>query len=150
MREIKFRAWLSARSKDPSEGIMYSPEEVYFVAHGEANCDGDVMSFEDGLTIEQYTGLHDKNGKEIYEGDIILHEKRNRPHSENTKTCKVRSIVEWYSGVMSKDGFIAGEPCFRGREIYNEKGYSCYFWTVFSFCEVIGNIHENPELLAQS
>lgn len=121
MREIKFRAWLSAQSKDPTEGIMFLPEEVYYVSQDSANCDGDIMSFEDGLILEQFTGLHDKNGKEIFEGDIVknkfifgyvFYDEKRAQFMINDERCGEQDYAEGFCGV-----------------------------------DVIGNIHENPELL---
>ncbi len=76
----------------------------------------------DRLAVEQFTGLHDKNGKEIYVGDIV--EYRNIYRDGHPI---LRKIV--------KDMFHAA---FLARQ-----------WTPESEVEVIGNIHENPELLGQ-
>lgn len=68
------------------------------------------------LLIEQYTGVKDANGKEIYEGDII----KMLPDSLN------------------------------GEEIVEVKWRNEGFWgyfNAFDNCEIIGNIHENPELI---
>ena len=62
MREIKFRAW----DKIGNKWFVDLPVCIQIDREGELNC------FNGGV-IYQYTGLHDKNGKEIYEGDIVNH-----------------------------------------------------------------------------
>jgi uncharacterized phage protein (TIGR01671 family) len=69
-------------------------------------------------TVGQYTCLTDKNGKKIFEGDIV------------TNSCGIKETVEFYKGRYYP--FIA----FPEYNCWDEKE-----------CEVIGNIHDNPELL---
>ena len=79
-------------------------------------------------TVGQYTGLKDKNGKRIFEGDIC----------RNTRTGEIVS-VKWH-------GTMAGY-------VWNKRradGFLFDFGELFRACdkyEVIGNIHDNPELL---
>ncbi len=82
-------------------------------------------------TVGQYTGLKDKNGKEIYEGDIITTD-LERPYL----------IVEYRNGAFMIN-------CNDGSDDY----YDIFFRTseepqeVWKYGEVIGNIHDNPELM---
>ena len=82
-------------------------------------------------TVGQYTGLKDKNGKEIYEGDIITTD-LERPYL----------VVEYRNGAFMLN-------CNDGLEDY----YDIFFATsedpkeVYKYGEVIGNIYENPELI---
>lgn len=109
MREIKFRAW------DTVDKQMYSWAFMMQSGDGRALSIREVLNktHEEWLEVMQFTGLCDKNGKEIYEGDIT----------------KGGYIVRSIFGCWCLD---KGETPFL---------YEC------KDVEVIGNIHENPELL---
>lgn len=90
-------------------------------------------------TVGQYTGITDKNGKRIFEGDIVrLNE--DYDYGSDNRFLRIPLLVEWdmemarfkaYKGVLPK-----GEVCVdTGLELYDDE------------YEVIGNIHDNPELL---
>jgi uncharacterized phage protein (TIGR01671 family) len=105
----------------------------------------------DGATLGQYTGLKDKNGKEIYEGDILnapvtLNQERfgNRQYYvvgnlDGQYILTVRYIPKLK--IALRDGYQFGYLCkILG---YGENGYRGEDDDI----EVIGNIHDNPELL---
>jgi len=82
-------------------------------------------------TVGQFTGLLDKNGKEIYEGDVY----RN-PNSIGT------------TKVIFKDGAFMGQYISHEKDLRNTDIYDAYSaFPINPWCEVIGNIYENPELL---
>ena len=95
------------------------------------------------VTVGQFTGLYDKNGKEIYEGDILLWTRKN-VHIEG---CPLRDFAD------RCETFYDDDKCaFRFK--YKLDCGSCIGLLDFSddradesYIEIIGNIHDNPELL---
>ena len=85
----------------------------------------------DAETVGQYTGLKDKNGKEIYEGDIC------------TVSLKFFDIKNEKTKVIFKDG------CFYFQYGYSDDYVKSYKAWETDSAEVIGNIHDNPELLGK-
>ncbi len=121
MREIKFRAW------DETEKHMYNWENL--LNQNLKNIF--TIPEECGYNIMQYTGLKDKNGKEIYEGDIIF-------IKGETKLLDIKGKVE-YSNILAQfiitnTGNIVNEAEPLGD--YEEEDI-----------EKIGNVYDNPELL---
>lgn len=102
--------------------------------------DSDRPTWVEPDTIGQFTGLHDKNGKEIYEGDIIQHR-------------RMKVIVKFWRGAYGYGRIIAREYAFVPFVGSDDNKNALQFTdgTVFDtdFCEVIGNIHDNLKLLEQ-
>ncbi len=120
-REIKFRAWDKINKK-----IILHREILEQVI--EYNGCFDL----DDFTIMQYTGLKDKNGKGIYEGDILKYE--DNFDEDNMKITYIK-WKEAYSGFLFSEIDKDGDSSFYGGIYCPEEK------------EIIGNIHENPELL---
>jgi uncharacterized phage protein (TIGR01671 family) len=117
MRELKFRAWWP----DVKELVYFGNPEIICDTENKWGIffEAKYNVFLGQCDVEQFTGLHDKNGKEIYEGDIL----------------------------QSDGGLV-------GKVVFDDGTFSCrskklLFWSASSFEDdlIIGNIHENPELL---
>lgn len=122
MREIKFRAWDECNAD--GECMVYaSLGELVKSGYGEFNLAVD----EDDAPVMQYTGLKDKNGVEIYEGDIL--------EGFSFETVGTKLPVIWFNNMSQ---FVAN----------SEKGI---YWINADIEEgklqVIGNIYEHPHLL---
>ena len=120
MREIKFRVW-DKILRDYSKNTM-----------GWYHSKNGIVSPETGdrYIFEQYAGLKDKNGKEIYEGDII---------------------VGTYKDMRTDTGLVVFKGCGFKVEIPNVGDDELVDWERYSdSIEVIGNIYENPELLKEN
>jgi uncharacterized phage protein (TIGR01671 family) len=119
-REIKFRAWVVRDSEDDAEIVPYMEDmngvESYndpFEEHRKGN-----------IVLLQYTGLQDKNGREIYEGDILQDDYG-------------AGEVEWVKEHCAYMVFTRNPSIYHRLESDGKLVQS----------EVIGSIYENPELL---
>ena len=117
MREIEFRAWCKKENK-----MFYNVEHEYDFYEDCESSFGDILDMPERYEVMQYVGIKDKNGKKIFEGDIVK--------LDEDEVC----FIEWdkydYSyRIKNKevDDILSG---FRPKDF-----------------EVIGNIYENPELL---
>lgn len=123
-----FRAWDGG-----SLCRMYSPEEVWVCDGGIWVIDEDSWDNEwvlnNDLNLMQSTGLTDKNGKEIFEGDIL-------------KVTDKHSWLEVVSFNENKAMFVSKET---KREVEETPLYDLFNTDIFEV-EIIGNIHTTPEL----
>lgn len=135
MRETKFRAWekslkfmgrvVELSFADDSEGFRPVVARVQNVSDfGQVEHYTTSTEIENRLYIEQYTGMTDKNGVEIYEGDIVEYK------SEMVNFHNVAKVV--YFAEEATFVFAVSESTY---------------YVPSDVYEVIGNIHENPELL---
>jgi len=114
MREIKFRAW-----DEKAKKMIYPTEIMSITSTGQVH----IMNIcDDNLIALFFTGLKDKNGKEIYEGDIVGEE-------------GIVYLVEFEDGMFE---LAHGTPLIDWIYARERQGLEI---------EIIGNIHENPELL---
>ena len=118
MRPIKFRAWIHWPDRKTAQ-MYYGVERSYPLCN---------IIDKEYVNLMQFTGLTDKNGKEIYEGDIL--------RTETDKPMVVGWSNKFASYVLNRSGWAFshwfGEACDPEN------------------CEVIGNKHENPELLTNN
>lgn len=123
---LRFRAWLKKEQKMDNEidHISWLEDELYCIGDGITY----MVSAED-LVLMQSTGLVDKNGKEIFEGDIVR-QVRTQPTTENETITGVVTMIEGAWLIMNDNEQLAS-----------------YLWSETDGNEIIGNIYENPELL---
>ena len=146
MRAIKFRVWDKSKNKlSLVKSINYADdgyaETVIIEPAPKTEYYNGLVNGENGV-LQQFTGLLDTNGKEIYEGDIL----------------RLRITIEtkgYHTSEVWRD--ISGAWCVNpnpkhtngsSRALINfiKDGNSCYE-SRFAECEIIGNIFENPELI---
>lgn len=119
MKEIKFRAW-DGTKMHYDRVVLYLGEAWLEKASFES--DKILLESTNPCIPMQYTGLKDKNGKEIYEGDVI------RRQNENIGKCIFSLGSFWYEGKDGRWGFCMNDAYTGG-------------------FEVIGNVYETPDLI---
>lgn len=98
-------------------------------------------------TIGQYTGLKDKNGKEIYEGDIVEFldtGEEGYEYKEGYDFNNIASIV-WENGRFELDNIYDNNSAVL--EFMNNESHEEFIDELMSDCQIIGNVFENSELL---
>lgn len=140
IRDIKFRG-----KKIDSDDWMYGYlrevwgeiQRKFVIAPAKSfECDGYTDTEEDYVkeeTIGQFTGLHDKNGKEIYEGDIVRAPLLDPIFGDTIKDKSINASIRYNNG-----SFVVS---------YYDGEHNVYIQDLYDEIEVIGNIHDNPGLL---
>lgn len=125
----KFRAWLKYEGcfADSIESIRYDKETVFLKWGGFGK--GDRFEFYE-VELMQSTGLFDKNGKEIFEGDIVDYKGR-------------KALVSWHGSYASFIYRFVDESHKRNAEWKP-------LYLAYMRCEIIGNVYENKELLEEN
>ena len=141
-REFKFRAWDKTLSMWASDGWKMDNLGRVILHSGPA--------FSPDYVIEQYTGLKDRNGKEIYDGDVVMVGTYGHlwaiDRMFNPKQGDIL-IVKWLGS-----GFNLSRPSVQASPLADTPNASANVDNYALWCgqrdvEVIGNIHENPDLL---
>lgn len=133
MREIKFRAYIKKDYNKELAGKILNVSSIHLKARkaiigysiSRSNYGNHSFDFEN-IELMQYTGLHDKNGKEIYEGDIV----------------KTYISGRWLLGKVIYEHSRFTIDVTNNKELeYGRTGI------IENFTEVIGNIYENKDLI---
>lgn len=137
MRTIKFRVWDKSQktydSYNPysrTNDFFIKQDGVLFSSFGDS-----IASEDDGeFVIEQFTGLYDKNGKEIYEGDIVTVSPEFEPSAEDIHTGEVIFAIGYGAYMIDFHNYDLNDvllvPTIVDKRVI-----------------VIGNVHENKDLM---
>ena len=134
--KLKFRAW------DKLNNEMYVVEQIN-LNRGEFESIGYGITFlrgADEVILMQSTGLKDKNGKEIFEGDVV------------SRNSGMPSVVEFGKWIYEEDfGYKIKNIGFYLNSSYDDDEFfqAMDYEDIRKNYEVIGNIYENPELLEE-
>jgi uncharacterized phage protein (TIGR01671 family) len=149
MREFKFRVWCKGKSDNPNfnKQKWFDVNDIilnkYFPLPNLFN------ESHDNFVIQQYTGLKDKNGKEIYEGDIVQSVYDDEVALVDFNDKNYASVLGW--NLLRIGYFEDGKLVFNDPKIQSDGKLPAveYYYgrSPGKNWEIIGNIYENPELM---
>lgn len=125
----RFRAWDSVEKKFVEHFFITDNSLICNMEKPTSDRKFPIPIEKSELILMQSTGLKDKNGKEIFEGDIVR-QVRTQPTTENETITGVVTMIEGAWLIMNDNEQLAS-----------------YLWSETDGNEIIGNIYENPELL---
>ena len=128
----KFRAWDTTNKEMFKDTFAITESGQVVVVEQEFVTSIPDYVFVDHLVIMQSTGLHDKNGKEVFEGDIIT-------NGEAVVDVKNHPTLGFYTVVNGKERFFGSNTSI--------KDFNNDVEDFSDVTEILGNIYENPELL---
>ncbi len=135
MRDIKFRGQ-QINTKKWIYGYLYKEKGLYLICENIRYAEEEPIFLD---TVGQYTGLKDENGKEIYEGDII--------------EFSYDMFVGYFDTFIAKGKVVFEEGAFYVEVFENERITKDEAYLLYSInldtIELMGNIYDNPELLAE-
>ena len=161
MREIKFRAWDGEKMHYDTVPFAIRPDGIMCIgSKGYNETQFNVETNIDCIAkaVMQYTGLRDKNGKEIWEGDIVRKViwgyKAKREIEDFDEWLQIERVITY-----EIDGEYISYYYDDGRDVVTMERFPTYWLKNESFgwegedlwdpeyCEVIGSVHEHPHLL---
>jgi uncharacterized phage protein (TIGR01671 family) len=144
-REIKFRGWSRSYKKFIYYNSWFTVSKQGFLCLEESEAhsyvDDSDVDYPERIDLQQFTGLKDHKGKEIYEGDIV-------ECFDNNRLCGMGE-VKFGKFESSHDGGCSGGHYHQGFFIENNGNQirnNISEDIDWEFVEIIGNIYENPEL----
>ena len=143
MRDIKFRGKTENNIWKYGSLLKDNPQKIYYIVDNEDGAGREVLE----KTIGQYTGLKDKNGKEVYEGDIVEFKdvgEEGYEYKEGFDFDNIAQVV-YKNGIYTLSNFGETDNSYHATNSTDEERLEEVLRN--GNCKVVGNIYDNPELL---